>query len=226
MRLPSTLSVASWGCEMAGLQRAVKTDLAQEVTDPNGRFDDVRRSVGKLSSKDKYVETIGRLWKEATARFIDIGKYLVYAKDSLPHGEYEAMIESELPFSKSVAHALKTVADAVMQRKVTEADLPPDYSTSYLLVSLKDDKFAMAREHGLVRPSLKRHEILEFRRTLRTARPVSQRAAARRLARERERILADMAALQQRLTEVEAQMKTIDAEAATIIDVTPEAVDG
>jgi hypothetical protein len=207
---------------MAGLQRAVKTDLAQEVTDPNSRFDDVRRSVGKLSTKDKYIETIGRLWKEATARFIDIGKYLVYAKDSLPHGEYEAMIESELPFSKSVAHALKTVADAVMQRKVAEGDLPSDYSTSYLLVSLKDESLALARERGLVRPSLRRQEILEFRRTLRSEHPPSSRAATRRLVRERERILAKMDALKRRLAEVEAELNTIDGSTTTIVDVTPE----
>jgi hypothetical protein len=222
MRPRSTSSAVSWGCKMTALKRAVKTDLAQEVTDPNSRFDDVRRSVGKLSTKDKYVETIGRLWKEATARFIDIGKYLVYAKDSLPHGEDEAMIESELPFSKSVARALKTVADAVMQRKVTEGDLPPDYSTSYLLVSLKDESLALARERGLVRPSLRRHEILEFRRTLRTTRPPSPQAAMRILARERARILANMDALNRRLAEVEAEMKTIDGSSTNIVDVTPE----
>jgi hypothetical protein len=222
MRPRSTSFAVSWGCKMTALKRAVKTDLAQEVTDPNSRFDDVRRSVGKLSTKDKYVETIGRLWKEATARFIDIGKYLVYAKDSLPHGEYEAMIESELPFSKSVAHALKTVADAVMQRKVTEGDLPPDYSTSYLLVSLKDESLALARERGLVRPSLRRHEILEFRRTLRTTRPPSPQAAMRILARERARILANMDALNRRLAEVEAEMKTIEGSSTNIVDVTPE----
>ncbi|WP_162630213.1 DUF3102 domain-containing protein [Azospirillum ramasamyi] len=219
---------------MAGLQRAVKADLVQEVTDPDGRFDDVRRSVSKLSSRDKYVETIGRLWKEATNRFIDIGKYLVYAKDSLPHGEYESMIESELPFSKSVAHALKTVAEAVLQEKVPEKKLPPDYSTAYMLVSLKDDGWELAKERGLVRSTLKRAEILDFRRELREGRkrPVSEKAARRRLAKERERVLADIEALRRRLEEIDAEMNTIDGTASEvggsrsgrIIDITPEPV--
>ena len=45
-----------------------------------------------------YVREINRLWSEARDKFLAIGEYLVQAKETLPHGEYEKMIESRLPF--------------------------------------------------------------------------------------------------------------------------------
>ena len=62
-----------------------------------------------------YVREISRLWSEARDKFLAIGEYLSLAKRQLAHGECEAMIRSQLPFGKSAAHLMRTVAEAVVQ---------------------------------------------------------------------------------------------------------------
>ena|SRR5690349_14911498 len=60
-----------------------------------------------------YAREIAKLWADAQRKFLAIGRYLVRAKATLPHGEYEAMISNSLPFGLPTARKLKAVAEAV-----------------------------------------------------------------------------------------------------------------
>ena len=78
-----------------------------------GRIAELTRAVIPLDDKAGYIAEIAKLWVEAQDRFLTIGRYLVIARRTLKHGEFEAMIARELPFAKATAHQLRTVAEAV-----------------------------------------------------------------------------------------------------------------
>src|SRR3954465_3418803 len=57
--------------------------------------------------REDYVREIAALWKRAQATFLTIGHYLNQAKERLPYGEFNAMIEQELPFGAKTAHQIR-----------------------------------------------------------------------------------------------------------------------
>ncbi|MBV1800557.1 DUF3102 domain-containing protein [Siccirubricoccus sp. G192] len=109
-----------------------------------------------------FVSEIGKLWEEAQAKFLTIGRYLVQAKEGLPHGEFESMVANQLPFGRSVAYQLRMVAQAVEQRRIAEDDLPRSYTNAYKLVLLDDGALRRAHEAKVVRPDVSRRELTEF----------------------------------------------------------------
>jgi len=113
-----------------------------------------------------YVREISRLWNEARDKFLAIGEYLSLAKRQLAHGEYEAMIRLQLPFGKSAAHRMRSVAEAVRDGRLARHSLPQSYATAYELTLLSDQQLRLAEDRGLVRPDVYRSEIVAFRRAL------------------------------------------------------------
>lgn len=59
---------------------------------------------------EDYVEAISRLWNRAQTAFLDIGRLLIRAKETLPHGEYTASVEDRLPFAARTAYQLREAA--------------------------------------------------------------------------------------------------------------------
>jgi hypothetical protein len=191
-------------------QKVSKAALARRVDDDiqSVRMDGIRTTAARLPEKDDYVREVSRLWQEAQTRFLTIGQYLIYAKQTLPHGEYEAMVASELPFKRAVAHALKTVAEAVAAERLKAEELPSSYQSAYLLASLSDEKLFQARERDLVRPDVLRREIEAFRRDLRTTAMAFDR---RTLTRERNHLVREIERLQLRLQQVNQELGTVEA---------------
>ena len=66
-----------------------------------------------LATKDDYIREITSLWNDARQRFLLIGRYLNRAKEQLPHGEFQAMLRAELPFSEQVAFQMRSVVAAI-----------------------------------------------------------------------------------------------------------------
>ena len=165
----------------------------------------VRIVVERLPSRQAYAEELTRLWREAQDRFVAIGEYLLQAKETLPHGEYEKMVEADLPFGRAVAHTLRTVAVAVNEGRLAKPELPRSYTTAYFLATLKPDHLALARERGLVRHDVPRSSVNAFRRELRGKDDEPNRRS--RLANERERLNVQLAAIQTRLAEIEQALR-------------------
>ena len=191
-----------------------------EPTTP--RTEIIANALRPCQTREEYVREIHKLWTEAQAKFLAIGRYLVAAKANLDvngkRGDYERMINNDLPFSRQVAHQLRVVAEAVDSGRLGEDEMPRGYSTAFLLASLPDEQLAVARQRGLVSPAVARARVLEFRRTL-MPRDLGQ------LQRNRERILAEIErrraeieALQARLSEIdmtiEGSATELDASAA------------
>jgi len=76
-------------------------------------------------------------WQSSLAGILECGRLLLAAKDELPHGEFLAMVESDLPFGASTAQMLMKIA---RDPRLTNTDhgqhLPPSWRTLYELTKL------------------------------------------------------------------------------------------
>jgi hypothetical protein len=156
----------------------------------------------QLKTKAEFKKEIGKLWKTAQQRFLLIGFYLVDAKVVLRHGDFEDMIERELPFSKSVAFQLRTVAEAIGGEKIAPNELPASYSAAYQIVSLTQQELDRARLQGLLKPDVSRDAIIAFKRELRAGQDDEQARKYKRLITERERLI-------KRLRQIETELKVL-----------------
>jgi hypothetical protein len=173
---------------------------------------------GKIASmtpttREEFAARIGVLWKDAQRTFVEIGRHLQRAKVQLPHGEFEAMIERDLPFGKNAAYKLRVVAEAIDLGRLPSDLAPQDYSTCYLIASLKDEELAVARERNLVRPDVMRADLLAFKRSLKPQ-PHSKKEIRAALIADRDRLIKriiprlqdDLKKAQNRLVEIERQL--------------------
>jgi len=95
------------------------------------RMEGIVNAVVPQADVEGYVREIKRLWHEARDKFLAIGEYLVQAKETLPHGEYEKMIETRLPFKPAAALRIRTVAEAVRRERLRREEVPCSYNTAY-----------------------------------------------------------------------------------------------
>ena len=154
---------------------------------------------------EDYVSEISRLWSHAQGAFLEIGRLLIRAKDRLPHGMYVAAVEAELPFSSRTAYQLREAARWAMVGPIPLERLPGSYSTIYLLSTLEQPIFEAAEKEGLIRPELKRAELIEWRRkrTRGADLMAEKRDRLERLRRERARIEEEMRQLEAELKQGE-----------------------
>jgi hypothetical protein len=134
------------------------------VAPPRAQVDIVRTAQRELRNPDEYVREISRLWREAQQSFLAIGRYLVQGKRKLAHGEFQRMVEASLPFGRQTAYELRMIAEAVDGGRIPEPKLPQAASVAYQLATLKPDDLAAADQDGLVRPDLRRPEIITWKR--------------------------------------------------------------
>jgi hypothetical protein len=155
---------------------------------------------------EEYVSEINQLWQKAQGTFLNIGRLLIRAKETLPHGEYMSSVEEQLPFSSRTAYQLREAARWAMEmdrvKTISVEKLPGSYSTIYLLSTLDPPALKEADAQGLIRPELRRAELIAWRRE-RGGRSTASRQALlarkQKLQRERER-------LDEELRRIEAQL--------------------
>jgi hypothetical protein len=151
---------------------------------PRSQADIVRTGHRELRQVDEYAREISRLWREAQQSFLAIGRYLVQAKRKLAHGEFQKLVEASLPFGRQTAYELRMIAEAVDDGRIPEPKLPQAASVAYQLATLKTDDLAAAEQDGLLRPDLRRPEIIAWKRgRLRHSSDANREALARRRAR-------------------------------------------
>jgi hypothetical protein len=177
-------------------------NLTRKSGSSDRREEDLRNTVMPLHTKEEFVKEITRLWGEANQKFIAIGRYLIMAKQSLPHGEYQPMIERDLPFRPATARMIVTATQAIVNNLLPADRLPPNYSTVYLLTTLSQEERAEAERNGLIRPNVRREEIVSFKRAL----AASRVSDVDRMRAEREKLLADRRRINARLAEIESSI--------------------
>lgn len=177
----------------------------------------------------RYLTPIANLWNGARANLIDIGRELNRAKAALGHGKFEKMCRSYLPFSKQIAHQLRTVAEAIDTGKWAEEVLPPSYSVAYQLVSIDPAALALAKERDLIRPDVTRAALLKFKADWKRMQEQGPQSDEEReiaeLGEERERLLARLARIDARIDDLRSgRSRAADGGAviegtATVLDV-------
>jgi hypothetical protein len=185
------------------------------------RLQALANSVVPHNDADGYARAIGKLWGEAQEKFIAIGRHLVLARRTLPHGEYQNMVDTMLPFGSSVARKLRTIAEAVCTGRMRAEALPLTYSVAYELAVLPDQQLQLAEQRQLIRPDVTRREIDAFKRELRQPSGVVRRRSELLLAHKR--TLAQIQELQTSLAEIEAELAQ---GGGPIIDGDAEAAEG
>ncbi len=195
---------------------AVVSNFTSSAADPGMSREDYKRVIQ---------QTWDTAWTETLEKFLNIGRALSQAKRWLQHGDYEAMIAADMPFSKQVAHQLKTLSEAVEEGRFTVSELPRSYSAAYILTTLSERELQLAKENGLVSPTASRTQISDFRSRSRTA-PIASAAAAsnhelEKLRQRRAKLLAEAARIAEQIAALEGRGNTIEGTSVTLIDVPP-----
>lgn len=170
------------------------------------RFGALDHAVADLRRRDDYVAEISRLWSSAQENFLTIGRYLNQAKGALEWGEFEAMIERDLPFGPSVARKFRAVATLADSGAVPVGLLPRSYSVAYEVCTLTDEERSMAMAAGVVHPEARRGELTAFKKRLRS--PPSENV------RERTALEEELRQLEKKRAEIDARIDLLRAELA------------
>ncbi len=156
-------------------------------------------------SPDDYVRAIEQLWGRAQNAFLDIGRLLMRAKETLPHGEYTFAVEDQLPFASRTAYQLREAARWALEmerRKTITLDrLPSSYSTIYLLSTLDPSTYKAAEHERIVRPDLKRAELIAWRKGR-----VEKKIDYSTLQAKRGRLVRERMRIEEEIRQIEAEM--------------------
>jgi hypothetical protein len=170
------------------------------------------RDPGKLLAREEFAAEIRRAWAESQESFLLIGRYLLTAKSRLQHGEFMAMVSSDLPFSHQTANKLMSVARFVEAGEIPPDTLPSASETCYQITTLTVEERARALKEGVIRPAMRRQDILLFKRRIRA--PLSEtEPERRRLMMERDRLLKRLREIDQAIAALD-ESKKADAEAS------------
>ncbi|NYZ14589.1 hypothetical protein HL658_18725 [Azospirillum sp. RWY-5-1] len=155
---------------------------------------------------DDYVAAIDQLWEDAQRGFIAIGRHLDEAQRKLPPEQFAALV-SRLRFGKAVRSQIMTAYRAVNGGLLPRGIEAAGYSVVYQVATLSDQERQRAIAEGVIRPDMRREEVIAFKRRLRTS-PTGASSPSnnnRRVALE-----AEKARLLRRLDEVEQELSRLD----------------
>lgn len=117
---------------------------------------------------DDYVAAIDRLWEDAQRGFIAIGRHLDEAQRKLPPDQFAALA-ARLRFGKAVRSQIMTAYRAVNGGLLPRGIEAAGYSVVYQVATLSDQERQRAIAEGVVRPDMKRQDVIAFKRRLRTS---------------------------------------------------------
>jgi hypothetical protein len=102
-------------------------------------------------TEGEWIEAIEAAHQESVQGIIGCGQLLLVAKEELPRGTFETMIEEKLPFSARTAQRLMEVArDHRLLQSDTLCRLPSHWGTLHALTKLDDEEFQEKLEAGNV----------------------------------------------------------------------------
>lgn len=172
---------------------------------PDGRADAFALAPPDSTRREDYAAHIGALWQRARESFVAIGLALAQAKARLAHGEFERMIESDLPFDKGVAHQIRAAAEAVQSGRLPRERVPANYTTVYHLATLTTEELAVAERENLLRPDVRRSEVLSFKARMRR----SNSADAEQMRRSYAKALRQRAELDKEIAALEDKLRAL-----------------
>lgn len=114
-------------------------------------------------SVNEFSSRIKATWQKAVESIIETGRLLIEAKDKLPHGEFQKMINQQLPFGVRAAQILMAIAKhPVIGNAKHVSHLPPCWGTLYALSSIPDRDLLELIEEGRITPETTRNDVKKF----------------------------------------------------------------
>lgn len=163
-------------------------------------------------------------WGKAKHAALLIGQTLLELSRTLSEEEYRRLLSGAdrlFEFSAALATKFRRAAELAEQLRMPPECLP-GYTTLYDLACLGPDGVALARDRGLIRPQLRRQDIIALRQELRTHRipaapSVVEEAEAPpgridrdAIQRQYDALAAERAKLFERLQAVQAEMSVLE----------------
>lgn len=109
-------------------------------------------------------DRIAAAWGKQVESIIETGQMLIEAKEELPHGSFEAMVQSELPFKCATATKLRLIAKHPIISNPSHAKgLPASWNTLYELTRLPQDQLLTKLKNGSIHPKIERKDVRAMR---------------------------------------------------------------
>jgi hypothetical protein len=130
-----------------GFIKRIKPDAVPTKQPPNTR------------SRQEHAMLISAGWRKSLESILEAGSALIEARDDIDHGEFEAMIKEDLPFTPSTARRLMIIAtNPVLSNRAHAHVLPPAWTSLYELSKLNTDTLTALIEDGTINPKMERRE--------------------------------------------------------------------
>jgi N6-adenosine-specific RNA methylase IME4 len=142
--------------------RKLKLEDAQAISQSFATIQPLARvrAPAFLKTASDYAQAIAECWQQSVEAVIETGRLLCAAKDALDHGEFQPMIEQNLPFGTRTANKLMAIArDDRLQKGLTVSHLPPSWGTLYEITKLDDPTLEARIADGTIRPDMERRDI-------------------------------------------------------------------
>jgi N6-adenosine-specific RNA methylase IME4 len=118
-------------------------------------------AVVRLDPRRDFAERITKAHGQAVGAFLETGRVLIEAKAALPHGDFEAMVETDLPFGSRTARMLMAIArHPVLANRKHVSALPPSWGTLYELTKLPKPVLEAALTDGRITPRMERKDVV------------------------------------------------------------------
>src|SRR2546428_5727546 len=92
-----------------------------------------------VHSRQRWARLILSEWRKSVEAILETGRLLFQAKETLPHGEFRAMVREDLRWSPRMAQMLMAVAQHPVLSKANHgALLPASWRTLYALPRLHE----------------------------------------------------------------------------------------
>lgn len=148
-----------------GVSRHQARELIKQVQLENARGEATVVDVAPVpQTPEEFAAAIGAAWRSSVRGIIDAGRLLIMARESLDHGEFGPMIESQLPFGVRTAEMLMRIArhPGISNPKFVSY-LPPSWGSLHELTPLEPEEFERAIEAGLIHPGMTRADVERIR---------------------------------------------------------------
>lgn len=114
-------------------------------------------------TKAEWTEVIRAAWNGTVLGIIECGAAVKQCKFELFHGEFEEMVQKDLPFSTRTARCLRRISEDERLRHNC-AVLPPYWRTIYALTTLGNDEFDEGLADKTINPEMKLSDVGKLKR--------------------------------------------------------------
>lgn len=132
----------------------MNTEVAESISDK------VHKGLPFPRTAAEYVMRITACCQRSVESILEVGRLLIRAKANLPHGAFEAMVKSDLPFGPRSARMLMAIAsDPRITNRKFVSYLPSSWGTLYEITRLDDASLDARFADGTICPEMERRDI-------------------------------------------------------------------